>query len=269
MFKNLMPKSTFAFMIAMVLIFSSCKRPFLISIDEDIALGRQVAEEISNNPEQYPMLNPDEHTEAYQYLNNMFNEILNTKSVEHREKFPWQIRIIHDDNQLNAFAAPGGFIYVYTGLIKYLDKADDLAGVLGHEIAHSDRRHTSRQLERLYGLQMLLGIALGQDPGLLSQIAAQIAGGLTGLAFSRGAEREADEYSVIYLAEAPYACNAAYTFFQKLIEAEKAGQGPAFLSTHPNPENRVEDINKKAQELNCSTQPLDPPAYQKFKEILP
>jgi beta-barrel assembly-enhancing protease len=268
MFRKNLIASTTVFL-ALVLVFSQCRRPVLISTEEDVALGRQVAEEIKNNPQQYPMLDPDQHRDSYTYLNNMFQQILNSGKVEHRDDFPWQIRIIHDDEQLNAFAAPGGFIYVYTGLIKYLDKADDLAGVLGHEIAHSDKRHTSRQLERMYGVQLLLAIALGRDPGALAQIAAQIAGGLTGMAFSRAAEREADDYSVIYLAETPYACNGAYSFFQKLIEAEKAGQGPQFLSTHPNPENRVEDINEKAKELGCSTTPIGPANYEQFKKSLP
>lgn len=270
MFKNnFLRGSLFPAFILFILFFSSCRQPLIFSTQDDIALGQQVAGEIENNPEQFPVLDENEYPEAYTYLRNMFNNILQSDKVRYREEFPWQIKIIHDDDQLNAFATPGGFIYVYTGLIKYLDNEDDLAGVLGHEIAHSDRRHTSQQLERMYGLSMLLSIALGRDPGVITQIAAQLAGQLAGLAFSRGMEREADDYSVHYLSDTDYACNGAYYFFQKLIDAEKAGQGPEFLSTHPNPENRVEDINQKAEELNCDTTLHAPKSYEQFKRSLP
>ncbi|MDQ3392836.1 MAG: M48 family metalloprotease [Bacteroidota bacterium] len=239
------------------------------TIEEDKKIGLQVADEIEANPDDYPLLDEAAHPFAYTYLRNMAKEVLNSGHVKYKDEFVWQIKIIHDDSVLNAFAAPGGYLYFYTGLIKYLDKADDLAGVMGHEIAHADKRHSLKQIERQMGLNALISLALGNDPGQIQEIAASLAGNLTLLQFSRDAETEADMASVEYLAETPYQCNGAFSFFQKLIDGKQAGSTPTFLSTHPNPENRIQEINNKAQEMGCSIVPLNPPSYQDFKNSLP
>jgi len=239
------------------------------SIEDDVKLGAQVAEEIENNPSQYPVLDETEYADAYAYLNKLVDYILTSGEVEYTEEFAWKVHIIADDEVLNAFATPGGYLYVYTGLIKYLDQEDDLMGVLGHEVAHSDLRHTSRNLQRQYGINILLQLLTGNDPSQLEQIAGQIAGTAAGLSFSRAFEEEADAKSVEYLASTPYACNGAYSFFQKLLDEGQAGGTPEFLSTHPDPEDRVEDINTKADELGCDTTPLAPATYEDFKDMLP
>lgn len=239
------------------------------SIEQDVELGAQVAAEIENDPIQYPILDEVEYDEAYRYLGDMVDEILESGEVEYREEFAWEFKIIENDSVLNAFATPGGYIYVYTGLIKYLDQEDDLMGVLGHEIAHADLRHTSRNLQRQYGIQVLLGLLVGEDASQLESIAGQIAGTAAGLSFSREFETEADARSVDYLASTQYACNAAASFFQKLIDQGQAGSTPQFLSTHPSPDNRVEDINAKATELGCDTDALNPTSYEDFKQMLP
>ena len=100
---------------------------------------------------------------------------------------------------------------------------------------------------------------LGEDASQLENAVGQIAGTGAVLAFSRGAESEADEFSVEYLATTRYACNGAASFFQKLIDGGQGGGTPEFLSTHPNPDNRVADINAKATSLSCSTSTYDDP----------
>ncbi len=240
-----------------------------LSIDQDIKLGAQVSEEISNDSAQFPVLDETEYPEAYTYLNNLLDKILNSGEVQYKEEFVWDIKIIANDSVLNAFATPGGYLYVYTGLIKYLDQEDDLMGVLGHEVAHADLRHTSRNLQKQYGLQILLSVIIGDDPSQLEEIAGQVAGTAAGLSFSRAYESEADDRSVEYLAQTAYACNGAYSFFQKLIDAGQTGSTPEFLSTHPNPEDRVADINEKAKEIGCDITPLNPTSYQDFKRMLP
>ncbi|HET8859269.1 M48 family metalloprotease [Marivirga sp.] len=259
--------------VGLVLIFNSCKDKndnFVFpSIEEDVELGAQVAAEIENDPAQFPILDETEYSEAYTYLNNLLDFILNSGEVQYRDEFVWDIHIIENDSVLNAFATPGGYLYVYTGLIKYLDQEDDLMGVLGHEVAHSDLRHTTRNIQRQYGISILLQLITGENPSQLEQIAGQIAGTAAGLSFSREFEEEADERSVEYLAKTPYACNGAYSFFQKLLDSGQTGGTPEFLSTHPNPEDRVEDINTKATEIGCDTTPLAPASYQDFKNMLP
>ncbi len=239
------------------------------SIEQDKELGAQVAAQIASDTS-FNILSAAEYPEAYAYLESMKNVILNSGSVSYKDEFAWKLHII-DDDVLNAFATPGGYIYVYTGLIKYLEKADDLAGVMGHEIAHADQRHSSKQLQKAYGVQILLSIALGEDASQLAQVAGQIAGTGAILAFSRSAETEADDFSVQYLSDTDYACNGAASFFQKLLDEGQGGSTPAFLSTHPSPDNRVADINVKADKLGCDTGTITESGftYQDFKNSLP
>ncbi|CAN0283957.1 unnamed protein product, partial [Chrysoparadoxa australica] len=175
-------------------------KSLFFSIQDDKELGMQVSQEIESDPVTYPIISEIDFPEAYAYLNGMKEAILSSSEVAYRDEFVWQLKIINAD-VLNAFATPGGYIYVYTGLINYLDNPDDLAGVIGHEIAHADRRHSIKQLEKVYGIQLLLSIALGNDPSQLEQIAAKIATAGSSLAFSRDNESEADEFSVKYLAD--------------------------------------------------------------------
>jgi beta-barrel assembly-enhancing protease len=133
--------------------------------------------------------------------------------------------------------------------VAFLDHEDQLAGVLGHEMAHAARRHSTQQLTKLYGIETLLSLVLGDDPG----VAAEIAEGLVALQFSRDNETEADEYSVKYLCETTYAGDGTAGFFEKLIELDKDGSTPAFLSTHPSPDTRVEDIDALVASLACDT----------------
>jgi len=240
----------------------------LFSIQNDKDLGQQVSQQIESDPN-FNLLSRTGYPEAYAYLDGMVTEILNSGEVEYRDEFVWEVTIVEDDNTLNAFATPGGYIYVYTGLIKFLDNADDLAGVMGHEIAHADLRHTSRNLQKQYGVSILLGILLGENPNTLTEIAGQIAGTVAGLAFSRDFETEADAESVEYLAPTPYACNGAASFFQKLEDSGQTGGTPEFLSTHPSPDNRVVDINAKANEVGCDTSLSGDSEYTNFQNNLP
>ncbi|MEQ9167150.1 MAG: M48 family metalloprotease [Fulvivirga sp.] len=256
-----------------LLTFSACdennKFIPLFSIQDDKDLGKQVSDEIAADPATYPILDRAGYVDAYAYLDGMVNEILNNGDVTYRDEFVWDVHIIHDDEVLNAFATPGGYIYVYTGLIKYLDEADDLAGVLGHEIAHADLRHTSSNLQKQYGIQVLLSILLGQDAGQLTKIAGQVAGTVAGLSFSREFEAEADDRAVEYNAKTKYACDGVKNFFQKLEDEGAAGGTPEFLSTHPSPETRVADITAKATELGCDTSLSGDTGYETFKANLP
>lgn len=96
----------------------------LFSINDDKELGAQVSEQIENDTT-FNLMSRSEYPEAYAYLDGMVNEILNSGEVTYRDEFVWEVTLIDNDSTLNAFATPGGYIYVYTGLIKYLDNADD------------------------------------------------------------------------------------------------------------------------------------------------
>jgi predicted Zn-dependent protease len=249
--------------------FSSCTDADgdfnLFTLEDDKKLGSQVEEEIAANPAEYPILSESAYPEAYGHLRRITNTILNSGKVQYKDEFLWKTYIIHDDDVLNAFCTPGGYIYVYTGLIKYLDQETHLAGVLGHEIAHADKRHSTDAMTRQYGLSVLLDVVFGQDNGALARIALEI----KELSYSRKAESESDEFSVIYLYPTEFQGNGAAGFFQKLLDQGGGGGVPEFLSTHPSPDNRVEAINAKWQELGGQTKTDNTSRYNDFKASLP
>lgn len=240
----------------------------LFSVSNDVQLGAQVNEEILNNPKEYPVLAESENPEAYKLLRKMLDQVLASDAIVYKDVFAYDsVKIIHDDEVLNAFATPGGYIYVYTGLIKFLDSPDHLAGVLGHEIAHADQRHTSKAIQAQMGIQVLLDIVLGENQNAVTQVLQQ----LGSLKYGRSAESEADKLSVQYLSNAssPYQCTGAAGFFQKITDEGGGASVPQFLSTHPNPENRVEEIQEAATGLNCETAPSGSDILQQLKDALP
>lgn len=236
----------------------------VFSVDKDIELGAQLDQEIKSDPQKYPVLSETAYPSAYAHLRRIRDKILASDDIQYKDRFAWSVNIIHDDATLNAFAAPGGYIYVYTGIIKYLESEHQLAGVLGHEIAHADRRHSTDQMTKTYGLGVMLQIAAGgEEPGQLEQLAA----GLLQLKFSRSDESEADEMSVTYLCDTDYKADGAAGFFEKIV-AEGNPSPPAFLSTHPNPDNRVQAIQAKSVELGCKGTTIEGD-YAGFKASLP
>lgn len=267
--KNLKLISFYSLMSA-TLILNGCGKDGvglnIFSVEDDKQLGLQTKGQIEADPAQFPILDPSTHAEAYAYIYKLRDDILNAGQVTHKDDFNWEVKIIKNDDVQNAFCTPGGYIYVYTGLIKYLDNKSSLAGVMGHEMAHADKRHSTTQLTKQYGVQTMLDVVLGKNQGLLSQIGSQ----LVTLQFSRTDESQADEYSVKYLCPSKYHADGAANFFQKIIDQGSATP-PAFLSTHPNPDNRVKNIQKFASEGACSAtidESENTTDYARFKSLL-
>lgn len=232
----------------------------LFAYTDDIELGKQVADEIKTDPEKYPVLKEADNREIYKYMNELRDVVLSSGKLTYKNEFEWKIHIIADDEVLNAFATPGGYIYVYTGLIKFLDSEDQLLGVLGHEMAHADQRHSTRQLSKNLGVALLLDAVLGKRDAV-----EQILGALVNLQFTRGHETEADEYSVQYLCPTPYNAAGSAGFFKKM---EDQPQPPEFLSTHPNPVNRVKHITELSESLNCGGTRTNKTRYEDMKKLL-
>lgn len=253
-----------ALAIGSLLLFNNCKKdqnsldanvkncidiPIIgFTLANDVELGAQTAAQIESASTEFPILDSATNTTAYRILYKIRNNILNSGKVKHKSDFPWKLRIINDANTQNAFCTPGGFIYVYTGIIKVLDNESQLAGVMGHEMGHADLRHSVSTIMNENGVGILLQIASGGNPGALTQMANQ----LRGLKNSRCHEIQADDASVFYLASTDYPCNSAAAFFRKIVSSG-AQTPPEILSTHPDPGNRVENIDKKAVSVGCST----------------
>jgi predicted Zn-dependent protease len=135
----------------------------LFAKSDDVKLGQQMQAEIAKNPSQYPVYNDPA---LRSYFQNIENTIVSSKNVTNKD-FNYQVTIINDPNTINAFSIPGGPMYVYTGLIKFVDNEATMAGVLAHETTHADHRHGTRQMTQAYGMQTIAAIALGNNPGAL------------------------------------------------------------------------------------------------------
>jgi len=256
-------KASFLCILALGVRCSTINNVNLFSPEQDAELGKQVAQEIESDPKNYPLLPEAGNQEVYAYVRKITQKLIATGKVDYAKQFAWQVKIINDPKTLNAFCTPGGYIYVYTGLIKYLDSEDQLAGVLGHEIAHAAKRHSTKQMTKVYGLQMLLAVVTNKaDPGMIEQIAL----GLSSLKFSRDNESEADQYSVKYLCPTDYNAAGAAGFFKKI--KSQGGNPPEFLSTHPSPDNRIENIESNAKSLNCGGSATYTNEYSHIKSLI-
>jgi beta-barrel assembly-enhancing protease len=234
-----------------------------VNISQDIQMGQASVQQIESQPSEYPVLDSASYPAAYAHIYRIRDNILNSGKVYYKNDFPWRVRIIRDDNTLNAFCTPGGYIYVYTGIIKYLDNEMQLAGVMGHEIAHADRRHSANQMLKAYGVQTLIDILTSGTTQQLAELGAN----LLALSFSRSDETEADDYSVRYLLGTEYDPQGAKYFFQKIGNSQGV---PEFLSTHPNPDNRVANIESTWKCLGSGgNSGTFTERYQEFKNSLP
>jgi predicted Zn-dependent protease len=165
-------------------------------------------------------------------------------------KWAWETHVIQDD-QLNAWAMPGGKMVVYSGLVVKLKLTDEeLAAIMGHEIAHSLREHARERVSREMATQ--LGVSVAGALLGVGELGTQLGGMLAQVTFtlphSRAQEIEADRVGVELAARAGYDPHAAVSVWQKMLQAGGSG-GPQFLSTHPSPENRLADLKVYADRV--------------------
>ena len=210
----------------------------LVSLDEEWQLGQQIERDLA---QQLPLVDDPVLTG---YINQMGQKVVAQTPMAN---LPWRFYVVQDP-AINAFNTPGGLVYVNTGLIAQAGSAAELASVIGHEVAHGVERHGTERMSKAQGINVLAGLVLGQDPGAVQQIATQIAAGGALAKNSRDAEREADGLGIQYMAAARYNPNGMADMFRRL-EAAGGGGGPAFFSTHPSPENRVQTAERRAAQL--------------------
>ncbi|MBT6030560.1 MAG: M48 family metallopeptidase [Crocinitomicaceae bacterium] len=159
------------------------------------------------------------------------------------ENFEWQFNTVNDPT-VNAWCMPGGFVVVYTGILELVETDDELATIMGHEIAHAIARHGNERMSQGLGVQVALGVLQGttseDNQNLLYY--AGVGSQLGILKFSRMHESESDKIGLVYMKMAGYDPNHAVTFWQKM--AANGGSVPELLSTHPSDEKRIKDIQE-------------------------
>src|SRR5438128_7298318 len=206
-----------------------------ISLEKEIQMGRQLAAEIERQVKlvEDPTIN--------EYVNRVGQNLVRNSDA----KVPFTIKVV-DADEINAFALPGGFFYVNSGLILAADDEAELAGVMAHEIAHVAARHGTEQASKGQLLQFasipLIFVTGGLGYGI--QQAANLLVPLTFLKFSRGMEEEADYLGVEYLYKTGYDPSAMVRFFEKLQAKEKAKPGSVskLFSTHPPTRHRIRKV---------------------------
>lgn len=177
-----------------------------------------------------------------------------------------EFHVVDDDATINAFAIPGGTIYVYTGLLRAARDEAELAGVLGHEMAHVTQRHIAQQLTARLGVDVLLGLVglAGGWVGLVGQLAGNVGAQGFLLAYGRDAEREADHVGLAYAARAGWDPSGLIDFFAMLERQGDRNGLPSFLLTHPEPGERIEDAAERIRELAPVPTRRDRARYQRI-----
>lgn len=217
----------------------------LFSPQQDIQVGKQAATDAQR---QLPMCN-DPKVDAYlTKLGMKLVAHLNTRGVQ----YPWEFHCVND-KAINAFALPGGYVFVNRGAIEAADSESQLAAVMAHELSHVALRHGTNQASKAEAAQGLLGIAGGIFGGsvsgaLLTQLGAFAAGGVL-LRYSRSAETQADVMGTQVLYDSGYDPRAMAQFFEKLEAQSKGSNPPEFFSDHPSPEHRVGRVDEEIDKL--------------------
>jgi predicted Zn-dependent protease len=211
----------------------------LIPAEQENQLGLQVKQELETKQNVRYVIDPT----VVGYVRGVADKVI-VLGKKDRPEVVWQVNVIDDPKTVNAFATPGGYLYVYSGLLLQTENEAELAGVMAHETGHVVARHAARNMVATYGLQAVSEMVVGQNPGLISKVASGIATQGLLLKHSRSDESEADEYGARYSSAAGYDPHGLVTFFQRLQQQE--GQSPAamvFLSDHPATPDRVTHVS--------------------------
>ena len=211
----------------------------LVSEAQEIQLGRQAAQEVEQT------LSFVEEDALQAYVQRLGAQLA---AASERPDLPWSFRVV-DDPSPNAFALPGGFIYITRGMINLLDSEAELVAVLGHEIAHVTARHSAQAITR----QQIAQLGVGVGSVFVPQVAAlgdALGGGLQllFLKYGRGAERQADELGFRYTLEQGYDVREFDDIFaslQRLGELEERSALPSWLATHPAPAERIREAQER------------------------
>jgi len=213
-----------------------------ITVEQEIAIGLQAAPEMA---QQFGGLHPDQKLQDY--VKRVGQHIVD-ETVADRSPYTFDFHVLADDETINAFALPGGQVFITVGLLKRLTTEDQLAGVLGHEIGHVIGRHSAEHIAKAKLQEGLTGATViatydPNNPSAAGQMALLV-GNLVNMKYGRDDELEADKMGVDYLFETDYKPQAMIEVMEILAQAGGGARQPEFFSTHPDPGNRIERIKE-------------------------
>jgi predicted Zn-dependent protease len=223
----------------------------LVSLDDEWALGDELAAEVDAQTE--ALSDP----RAQAYLDRLGGALAAQTELADRE---WTFTVL-DDPAVNAFALPGGHVYVNAGTIAAAETQSELASVVAHEVAHGAARHGTERMVKAYGLSLVAGLVLGDDPGVIRQIVAELVGQSALARFSRSDEEEADNLGLAYLAAAGYDPDGMAAMFETLTALRQRRPGPLaqWFATHPLGEDRIEAARVSAEGAEPTGEPATDP----------
>lgn len=208
-----------------------------LTVDQEIQLGLQSAPQMAA---QHGGLHPDQ--QAQQLVDNVGAKLVNN-SIARQSPYKYEFHLLRDPQTINAFALPGGQIFITYALYSQLQNEDQLAGVLGHEIGHVLGRHSAERMAKQGLTQGLIsGVMVGGGEGI-GQMSAMIANTIN-MKYGREDELESDELGVLFLIKAGYQPEEMIGVMEILKAAAGPNRTPEFQSTHPDPENRIEMIKE-------------------------
>jgi predicted Zn-dependent protease len=220
-----------------------------VSTQQEVQMGQDEAQQVNA---QLPMV---QDAQIQNYVNALGNRIAHLTS---RADLNWQYQVVNSD-VVNAFALPGGFIYVNRGVLERASNMSELAGVLGHETEHVVRRHSVKQMEQAQGANVGVGILCaltGVCQSGLAQAAINVGGTAVFAKFSRTDEIQADEGGFNNVMRAGISPRGMLTFFQKLLAEEQASGGggntAAWFADHPGTSDRIADIQRMLNQVPAS-----------------
>jgi predicted Zn-dependent protease len=217
---------------------------------DEIALGLKATPEME---QQYGGLSQNERAST---LVDHVGQRIVAHSDAGKSPYAYNFHLLADPQTINAFALPGGQVFITEGLLKRLHTEGEVAGVLGHEVGHVIGRHSAEQLAKQQLTQGLVGAAgvAATDPsnpysGQQAQQIAAMVGQMVSMKYSRGDESKADHFGVQLMSQAGYDPRAMLGVMKVLSQASAGGHTPEFFSTHPNPDNRAGLIQQEIKQL--------------------
>lgn len=240
------------------------KSLILIPTSQEVAIGQGMAEQIRQEED----ILDDPEWQAY--VTEIGQKIV---SVSDRKDIEYHFTVIDSDIP-NAFAAPGGYIYFYTGLLKEMDSEAEFAAVCAHEISHIVARHSVQRIQKAMAASLAYQLIFGDEDSQALNAAIGIGLNLVFAGYSREAEREADRYGMIYMRNAGYNPNGAVNMFQTLAQLGSNSDRNVFeamAASHPETQERIENARQLIQQWSPLSNDLivGEDRYQQMKARLP